>query len=71
MVPRSPVENGGTLVKGKFSIGPYGLIAFVEDTEGNSSACICAAEALTETPNTRRPAPLFTARFTSRLRGGN
>jgi predicted enzyme related to lactoylglutathione lyase len=28
-------ENGGKLVKEKFSIGPYGFIAFVEDTEGN------------------------------------
>jgi predicted enzyme related to lactoylglutathione lyase len=29
------VENGGKLVKEKFSIGPFGFISFVEDTEGN------------------------------------
>ena len=28
-------ENGGKLVKEKFSIGEYGFIAFVHDTEGN------------------------------------
>ncbi len=28
-------ENGGRVVKEKFSIGEYGFIAFVEDTEGN------------------------------------
>ena len=28
-------ENGGKLVKEKFSIGQYGFIAFVHDTEGN------------------------------------
>jgi predicted enzyme related to lactoylglutathione lyase len=29
------VENGGKVVKEKFSIGQYGFIAFVNDTEGN------------------------------------
>ena len=28
-------QNGGKVVKEKFSIGQYGFIAFVEDTEGN------------------------------------
>ena len=28
-------SNGGKVVKEKFSIGEYGFIAFVEDTEGN------------------------------------
>jgi predicted enzyme related to lactoylglutathione lyase len=28
-------ENGGKVVKEKFSIGEYGFIAFVQDTEGN------------------------------------
>ncbi len=28
-------ENGGVVVKGKFSIGEYGFIAFVQDPEGN------------------------------------
>ena len=28
-------ESGGKLVKEKFSIGEYGFIAFVNDTEGN------------------------------------
>jgi uncharacterized protein len=28
-------ENGGKVVKEKFSIGEYGFIAFVEDSEGN------------------------------------
>lgn len=28
-------DNGGTLVKDKFSIGQYGFIALVTDTEGN------------------------------------
>jgi predicted enzyme related to lactoylglutathione lyase len=28
-------QHGGRLVKGKFSIGQYGFIAFIEDTEGN------------------------------------
>ena len=28
-------RNGGKVVKEKFSIGQYGFIAFVEDTEGN------------------------------------
>lgn len=28
-------EHGGKVVKEKFSIGQYGFIAFVEDTEGN------------------------------------
>jgi len=27
--------NGGSLVKEKFAIGPYGFIALVLDTEGN------------------------------------
>jgi uncharacterized protein len=31
---RAP-QNGGKLVKEKFSIGQYGFISFVEDTEGN------------------------------------
>lgn len=29
------VEAGGTIFKEKFSIGPYGFIALVQDTEGN------------------------------------
>ena len=29
------VANGGSLVKEKFAIGPYGFIALVLDTEGN------------------------------------
>ena len=29
------VANGGKIVKDKFSIGPYGFIALVTDTEGN------------------------------------
>jgi uncharacterized protein len=29
------VKNGGTIMKDKFSIGPYGHIALVHDTEGN------------------------------------
>ncbi len=29
------VENGGVMVKEKFSIGDYGFIALVSDTEGN------------------------------------
>jgi uncharacterized protein len=29
------VESGGSLVKEKFSIGPYGFVAIVKDTEGN------------------------------------
>ncbi len=28
-------ENGGQIQREKFSIGPYGFIAFVIDTEGN------------------------------------
>jgi predicted enzyme related to lactoylglutathione lyase len=28
-------ENGGTVVKEKFSIGEYGFISLVTDTEGN------------------------------------
>lgn len=28
-------ENGGKVFKDKFSIGPYGFIALVTDTEGN------------------------------------
>ena len=28
-------KNGGKVVKEKFSIGQYGFIAFVDDTEGN------------------------------------
>jgi predicted enzyme related to lactoylglutathione lyase len=28
-------QNGGKVVKEKFSIGQYGFIAFVQDTEGN------------------------------------
>lgn len=28
-------ESGGEVQKPKFSIGPYGFIAFVKDTEGN------------------------------------
>ena len=28
-------QNGGKVVKEKFSIGQYGFIAFIEDTEGN------------------------------------
>ncbi len=32
---RRAAENGGTLAKEKFSIGDYGFIAFVNDTEGN------------------------------------
>ncbi|AXK40229.1 VOC family protein [Crenobacter cavernae] len=28
-------ENGGNIFKDKFSIGPYGFIALVVDTEGN------------------------------------
>lgn len=28
-------ENGGKVVREKFSIGPYGFIALVTDTEGN------------------------------------
>jgi len=28
-------QNGGKVVKEKFSIGQYGFISFVEDTEGN------------------------------------
>jgi predicted enzyme related to lactoylglutathione lyase len=31
---RAP-ENGGRVTKEKFSIGEYGFIAFVQDTEGN------------------------------------
>jgi len=29
------VEAGGTIFKEKFSIGPYGFIALVQDSEGN------------------------------------
>lgn len=29
------VEAGGAIFKEKFSIGPYGFIALVQDTEGN------------------------------------
>jgi predicted enzyme related to lactoylglutathione lyase len=29
------VQHGGKVVKEKFSIGDYGFVAFVEDTEGN------------------------------------
>jgi predicted enzyme related to lactoylglutathione lyase len=28
-------ENGGIVVKQKFSIGQYGFVAYVQDTEGN------------------------------------
>ncbi len=28
-------ESGGKVIKAKFSIGDYGFIAFVQDTEGN------------------------------------
>jgi predicted enzyme related to lactoylglutathione lyase len=28
-------QHGGKVVKEKFSIGDYGFISFVEDTEGN------------------------------------
>ena len=28
-------ENGGRIIKEKFSIGPYGFISLVTDTEGN------------------------------------
>ena len=29
-------ENGGTLVRGKMSIGQYGFVALAVDTEGNT-----------------------------------
>ena len=29
------VQNGGQLQREKFSIGPYGFISFIHDTEGN------------------------------------
>ena len=32
---RRAAENGGRVTKEKFSIGEYGFIAFVQDTEGN------------------------------------
>ena len=32
---RRAAENGGKIFKDKFSIGQYGLIALVTDTEGN------------------------------------
>jgi predicted enzyme related to lactoylglutathione lyase len=32
---RRAAENGGSIVREKFSIGDYGFIAFVNDTEGN------------------------------------
>lgn len=28
-------ERGGQMLRGRFSIGPYGFIALVHDTEGN------------------------------------
>ncbi len=35
---RRVVEAGGRIQQDKFSIGPYGYIALVLDTEGNMSA---------------------------------